>query len=98
MTNDQYTGAINSIGKTCFVRFYDILSDYKYSELEVQGVLRYQMGYTQGSCRIRTSASKKIIDEGVSDRVFRDVIASRSPKVSQETKLQAKFWLNQISN
>lgn len=55
---------VNSVGKECFVTYFNWFSDWSLSNQEIAQILREERGYTWNACNSRISTSRSIIKAG----------------------------------
>ncbi|MCL1125706.1 hypothetical protein [Shewanella surugensis] len=95
MTEEQFNRTLQSVGQSCFVKFFDVFSSKVSTREEMIEKLKSETDYTEGSCISRTSHAKSLIEAGVAGRVFEQVINSNSSKISDETRdLARKYTIN----
>jgi len=97
VNDDQFSRTLQSVGQTCFVRFFGAFSSSALSREDVIEKLRSETDYTENSCISRTGHARSIIRAGLSKKALEAIIASESPLVSEDTRAQAKQWLNQLN-
>ena len=93
MNQDQFTRNLQSVGQSCFIKFFKIFSSKSLSREDIIEKLKSETSYTEKSCISRTGHAQSIIKNGFSKKALETVIASDSPKVSSETKEQARQFL-----
>ena len=64
MNDSQLDRYLNSVGKRCFVRYFDRFSDQSLSNREVAEILQEEMGFTWKACNSRTGHARMIIRSG----------------------------------
>ncbi len=89
MNDQQLDRNLRSIGKECFVRFFEEFSDPTLSNDDVAALVKEERGYTDKACRSRTSHARSIIRAGRAADALDMVRLSQSPKVTAHTKEQA---------
>ncbi len=89
----QFTRSLQSVGQACFVKFFETFASNSLSREDVIERLKYETSYTEKSCISRTGHAQSIIKNGLAKKALETVIASDSPKVSSETRLQAQQLL-----
>lgn len=55
---------LNSVGKECFVTYFNRFSDWSLSNQEIAELLREERGYTWNACNSRTITSRSFIRAG----------------------------------
>lgn len=97
MNEEQFSRALQSIGKTCFVRFFDSFSSNTTSREDIIHRLKKETNYTEGSCISRTAHARSIIRMGLAKRALEAVISSSSRQVTAETRAQARKLLSSLN-
>lgn len=88
MNDDQLVRSLQSVGMTCFVKYFE----YFASDIPREDViekLRQATNYTPNSCASRTSSSRRIIRFGLAKKALTLVVCSESPIITKETKEKA---------
>ena len=93
MTEEQLAGTLQSVGQSCFVRFFGEFSSRSMSREDVIEKLRAETNYTEGSCISRTGHAQSIINAGLAKSALNIVISSESPRVTENTREEARQWL-----
>ncbi|MBD9361437.1 hypothetical protein [Methylomonas fluvii] len=79
MDKDQLERNLNSVGKACFVEFYDIFFNLqKYSHSEAAEILIKNTNYTDKSCNSRVSHARAIIRANLGKRALELIVNSRA--------------------
>ena len=97
MNDEQLSRTLQSVGQTCFVRFFGDFSSSVISREEVIEKLKSETNYTEGSCISRTGHARAIINAGLAKEALKIVASSESKKVSEETRKQAHNWLKKLN-
>lgn len=97
MNNEQFTRTLQSVGQSCFVKFFDTFSSSSLSREDIIEKLKSETNYTEKSCISRSSHARSIIKNGFAKKAFETVIASDSPGVTDETRKKAKQLLSKLS-
>lgn len=87
---------LNSVGKACFVRYFEVFS----SEEPIENVLELLLneeGYTEKASRTRISNARKIIRNGLSILALQAVIQSKHSAISPELKNKAQQLIQSIT-
>jgi hypothetical protein len=79
---------INSIGKGCFIKHFDLFADRKMRVIDKVDKLMGLENYTESGCHIRVTFANQIFDSGNEREVLRLIIDS--PKVTWNDKQKAK--------
>ena len=93
MNEEQVAGTLQSVGQSCFVRFFGEFSSRSMSREDVIEKLRAETNYTEGSCISRTGHAQSIINAGLAKSALNIVISSESPRVTENTREEARQWL-----
>ncbi|MFT6636833.1 hypothetical protein [Alcanivorax sp.] len=93
MNEEQLAGTLQSVGQSCFVRFFGEFSSRSMSREDVIEKLRAETNYTEGSCISRTGHAQSIINAGLAKSALNIVISSESPRVTENTREEARQWL-----
>lgn len=93
MNKEQLTRNLQSVGQTCFVKFFETFSSNLLSREDIIEKLKSETSYTEKSCASRTSHAQSIIKNGLAKKALETVMESNSTKISSETKLQAQKLL-----
>ena len=88
MNEEQLAGTLQSVGQSCFVRFFGEFSSRSMSREDVIEKLRAETNYTEGSCISRTGHAQSIINAGLAKSALNIVISSESPRVTENTRDQ----------
>jgi len=88
MDQKQIERSLNSIGKTCFVKYFEYFNNPNYSHQELVDILISSEGHTKSACSTKVSKSRKIINEGKTIEALNLIIDSSRLDVS--TILNAK--------
>lgn len=95
MTEKELKRTITSIGKECFVSYFNLFSS-KLDIDEVVETLMAERGYAEKASRTRVNNARRIIREGKSKEVLQSIIDSTHHSISSATKKDAKNLLEQI--
>lgn len=77
--------ALNSVGKTCFVKYYEEFASDKPVE-DIVEILLNQEGYAETASRTRVNNARKIIRQGLSNQALDLVINSSHSLVTEDIK------------
>ncbi|HEY9017214.1 recombinase family protein [Thiomicrospira sp.] len=80
--------ALNSVGKTCFVKYYEEFASDKPVE-DIVEILLNKEGYAETASRTRVNNARKIIRQGLSAEALGTVISSNHALVAEEIKQKA---------
>jgi hypothetical protein len=98
MNEEQLARTLQSVGQSCFVRFFGEFSSPSMSREDVIEKLRAETNYTEGSCISRTGHARSIINAGLAESALNIVISSDSPRVTEGTREEARRWLKTINS
>ena len=76
MDDKQLERAIKSIGKACFVKYYELFRDPTRSNEDLVELLMKREGYTEAASRTRVSRSRQIIQSGNGPKILREILQS----------------------
>lgn len=95
MNDEHLTRALNSIGKTCFVKYFTQFSNPTLSDERVARILVRREGWAYTSAlHRRTREARRIIDAGRAKDALMQVIDSPSPIITTEVKSRARSLLD----
>lgn len=97
MNDDQLARNLQSVGQSCFVKYFDLFSSETISREDIIDTLRIETEYTEKSCISRTSHAQSIIRAGLGNKALSIIIGSDSPKVSTETRAKASELMSKHS-
>jgi hypothetical protein len=95
MNDSQLERSIQSIGKECFVKYYNDFANNRLSNEDLIELLARKEGYKESGCKTRISQSRRIIHSGRAKDVLHDI--TKSSRLSEKVVARAKALLNQIS-
>lgn len=85
MEKERLIRCLNSVGKECFVKYFELFFNQNKSNQEIADIIEAENGYTRKLCNSRTGHARIIIREGgikdalkliiSSDRLDHNVIA-----------------------
>ena len=78
MEDWQLERYLNSVGKRCFVAYFDRFSDCSLSNRDIAEILREDMGYTWKACNSRTGHARMILRSGRAIDALEIVCESRA--------------------
>lgn len=97
MNDEQFSRTLQSIGQSCFVKYFDYFSSKTLNREDIIEKLKSETNYTDASCVSRTGHAKSIISAGLAKKALNTVISSQSARVSSETREKAKELLMQLN-
>lgn len=86
MNDAQLTRNLQSIGQSCFVKYYNLFASPDLDRADVIEILKDENDYIEKSCISRTSHAKAIFNAGRNIDALNIIISSDSPRVAVETK------------
>ena len=95
MDRQQLERHLASIGKGCFVKYFDYFKNPKYSHQELVDLLQREEGYEKTACATRVSNSRTIINEGKAEEALNMII--ESSRLDGATILKAKKLLKDLN-
>lgn len=96
MDQKQLERHLASVGKTCFVNYFEYFNNPRYSHQELVDILSSSEGHTKSACSTRVSKSRKIINEGKTEEALNLII--ESSRLDSATILNAKRILKNLNN
>ncbi len=86
MNDDQLDRSLRSIGKACFVKYYEKFSDPSLTNEDLIDLLMKQENYKETGAKTRVSQSRRIINSGRAKDAFKLIASSNrvSAKISQK--------------
>ncbi len=97
MNDEQFARTLQSVGQSCFVKYFDSFSSKTMTREDIIEELKSETNYTDGSCVSRTSHAQSIISAGLAKKALETVISSQSPRVLAETREKAQNLLTQLN-
>ena len=91
MNDEQFERNLRSVGLGVFVEFYKEFSNESLSVSEVAKLLNKSKGFTENSCRSRTSHARSIIANGRGIEGLRKAAKSRRVDAALRTDALALF-------
>lgn len=89
MNDQQLDRNLRSIGKECFVSFFQQFCDSSLSNADVAEQIRKDRGYTDKACLSRTSHARSIIKAGRAIDALDMICQSTNLQVTDSTKVRA---------
>ncbi|HTN41556.1 MAG TPA: hypothetical protein VLZ84_10420 [Asticcacaulis sp.] len=71
MEDHQLTKSLKSIGKSCFVKNFELFGNAEISDLDAMQFLMDDQGYEQTGARTRVREGRRIIEAGRAKDAFR---------------------------
>lgn len=87
---------LRSIGKTCFVKYYEIFAG-DLTKQEVIDILKTSEKYKVTGCRTRVNCARRIIRGNQSIAALQVVVDSRHKVITEAIKDNARQLINQIN-
>ena len=94
MDSTKLNRILQSIGKGCFVEYFEKFNNPAYSNQELIELLMQEKGYTENGSKIRVSQSRRIIKEKAVTNALNNIIMSANTK--PEARLNAKKILAKL--
>jgi len=94
MDSEKLNRILQSIGKGCFVEYFDKFNNPRYSNQDLVELLMQEKGYTENGSKTRVSQSRRIIKENVVRDALNNIILSGN--VSEPVRLGARKLLVKI--
>jgi len=85
---------IQSVGKGCFVEYFEDFRDETNSTADLVELLVREKGFTENACRTRISKSRKIINSGDAEEVLQNI--SESSRLPYKVTTKARELLKKI--
>ena len=95
MEENRLIRYLNSVGKECFVKYFEMFSDFNMLNQEIAGIIEEENGYTRKACNSRTGHARMIIREGGAKDAL-DLISS-SNRLSSEVVNRAHNLLRGLT-
>ena len=93
MDDQQLDRNLQSIGKECFVTYFTEFWELTRSNEHVAAQMEEERGYTQKSCRSRTSHARSIIKAGRAEDALNRCSTNRLPAHVRERASALVDWL-----
>jgi len=95
MKNDRLIRYLNSVGKECFVNYFELFSDINIPNYEIAETILKDKGYTQKACNSRTAHARMIIREGGAREALQ--IIAESKRLDIAVIRQAEMLLGSVT-
>lgn len=95
MQKERLTRYLNSVGKECFVKYFELFNDDNIPNHKIAEIIFDENGYTEKSCNSRTGHARMIIREDGAEEAFRIITESRRLEIG--VIKQAKKHLQNIT-
>lgn len=95
MEEKRLVRCLNSVGKECFVKYFEIFSDFNMLNQEIADIIEEENGYTRKACNSRTGHARMIIREGGAKDAL-DLILS-SNRLNSEVVNRAENLLREFT-
>lgn len=89
--NNKIKSALATIGKGCFVKYYEYFLDGDYTNKELVEILQNNEGYNNKSSIVRVSRSRQLIKEKLSRKAFELIV---NANVEESVKSRARELLS----
>lgn len=97
MNDEQFTRNLQSVGQSCFVKYFEEFASPTMSREDVIEKLKSGTEYTEKSCVSRTSHARSIIAAGLAAKALKKVVSSDSHLVSEGTREKANQLLERYN-
>ena len=98
MNDKQLDRSLRSIGKECFVKYFEEFSDLSNKSEDLIELLMVNEGYEETGCKTRVSQSRRIIESGRGKDALELICKSeRVPHAISEQARELKMQLNKTS-
>jgi hypothetical protein len=97
VNDEQFTRALQSVGKGCFINYFHLFSSDSLSRESAIEKLKSETDYTEKSCISRIGHARRIITAGLAPKALEIVIASESARISSETRESVKRLLAELA-
>jgi predicted glycosyltransferase involved in capsule biosynthesis len=77
MKKERLNRYLNSVGKECFVNYFELFSDDNIQNNEIAERIHNDKGYTVKACNSRTGHARMIIREGGAEEALRVITESK---------------------
>jgi hypothetical protein len=94
MNDNQLERSLQSIGKKCFVKYFDAFNNQQLSNEDVIEMLMKNEGYEESGCRTRVTQARRIIKAKMIKSALTNI--SQSSKIEVSIIEKAKSLLNNI--
>ncbi len=94
MDDKQLDRSLRSIGKKCFVDYYDKFCDSRLSNSDLIELLMKKEGYEESGCKTRVTQSRRIIKAGKSINALKEIL--KSSRLDDSTLDNAQILLNRL--
>jgi hypothetical protein len=81
MQSERLIRYLNSVGKECFVKYFELFNDGNTPNREIAETIKEENGYTEKACNSRTGHARMIIREGGAEAALRIIVESRRLKI-----------------
>jgi hypothetical protein len=96
VNDEQFTRALQSVGKGCFINYFHLFSSDSLSRESAIEKLKSETDYTEKSCISRIGHSRLIITAGLAPKAIETIISSGSSRVSSDTRACARKLLAEL--
>ncbi|HEV7694471.1 MAG TPA: hypothetical protein VGO52_26780 [Hyphomonadaceae bacterium] len=86
MNDELFQRTMRSIGLTCFVRHYELLTDTRKVPGDAAAELGSRESFTVNTCQSKVSASRRIVREGRTQDALRMFLSSKVSDYDLERK------------
>jgi hypothetical protein len=91
MNEKQLDRAIQSVGKSCFVKYFENFRDSNQKYADLVELLKREENYTENASKTRVSKARNIITNGHAEEIL--VVISKSGRLDDDIIKKAKDLL-----
>jgi hypothetical protein len=95
MKKERLIRYLNSVGKECFVKYFELFSNETIPNYEIVEKIFTETGYTEKACNSRTGHARMIIREGGAEEALK--IISESTRLDFAVTNMAEKYLKSIT-
>lgn len=95
MNEKEIISALNATGKECFISYLEYFIDSQLSNEQIASVIQKDRGYTNNSCRSRTSKARSILKNNRLKEALKIII--ESDRTDYECRKKAQEHLGKIN-
>lgn len=96
MNAKQLARNLQSVGKSCFVKYFSLFASESVDRTGIIEVLKSETAYSEKSCASRASHARSIIRAGLGIKALESVVDSESTQISDETRKDARDLINSM--
>jgi N-glycosylase/DNA lyase len=96
MNDEQLERALVSVGKSCFIEYYQFFTNMELNREDLIEILRKETNYTEKSCNSRSGHARRIVKSNRTKDALKSIIASNSQRVGTEIIELAQEYLTNL--